>query len=172
MNQEEKSAKRALMRQRKLTALTKIYDVAKMLSDANIEDYIVTGSAALIIHGFMFHRDAADVDIRICIPRDDSDYSKRVLDTLKNWEILFPEEKTRTKDAYGNATSDKYFTIVYHGTKVNFFAMSEEDYEEIPFNNVHGIMMEDVASVVFDKMSLDRGKDYKDLQDCKISWLV
>jgi hypothetical protein len=175
MNQEEKDLKRDLIRTRKTMAIAKVSKLKRIFHEVGIANFIVTGSQALIIQGFMTHRDGEDMDFRICLPNVESigdDYSKRILQTLKSWETLFPEEKAKTKGVYGNsANNDKLFTIVVDGMKVNIFVLTEEEYVKIPFNNINGIMVESISSVLIDKMELKRAKDYKDLTDCYVSWV-
>lgn len=45
--------------------------------------------------------------------------------------------------------------------------MKEEDYKDIPFNRLdNGCSVEEVGSVILDKMALERSKDYEDFMNC------
>ena len=65
MKKEEFTAKRKQMREVKANAMCKVSKVAQLFASADIKDYIITGSQALIIQGFMFHRTGDDVDVRV-----------------------------------------------------------------------------------------------------------
>lgn len=174
MTNEEITAKRDLMRQRKVNAFRKISKLANLFNSANIVDWMVTGSQALIIHGFMFHRDGDDLDVRISLsdpqtPRG-KDERERILNILKSWEMLYPKEMKNKKN-YGKGENENMYTIILDGLKVNIFTVEENEYIQIPCGVAYGHSIEDVASVLFDKLQMERSKDYKDLSDCYISWI-
>lgn len=162
--EEEFTAKRKQMREVKSNALRKVSKVAQLFASADIKDYIITGSQALIIQGFMFHRTGGDVDVRVCIPKDE-ERRQLMMQKLQSWAMLYPEEDSSEKYEEPNATW--LFTFFVKNTKINVFAMKEEDYENIPFNCLNnGWNVEEVGSVILDKMALKRGKDYEDFVNC------
>ena len=164
MKKEEFTAKREQMREVKKDAIRKVSKVVGLFADAKIEDFIITGSQALIIQGFMFHRTGDDVDVRICIPKDE-EKKRLMMQKLQSWAMLYPEEDNSEK--YKESTTKRMFTFYVKNTKINVFAMKEEDYENIPFNCLNnGWNVEEVGSVLLDKMVLKRGKDYEDFVNC------
>lgn len=164
MKKEEFTAKRKQMREVKSDALRKVQKVTQLFANADIEDYIITGSQALIIQGFMFHRTGDDVDVRVCIPNDEKE-RLLIIQKLRSWAMLYSEEDNNEKYKESNAT--RLFTFFVKDTKINVFAMKEEDYENIPFNRLNnGWNVEEVGSVLLDKMVLKRGKDYEDFVNC------
>ena len=96
MKKEEFTAKREQMREVKKDAIRKVSKVVGLFADANIEDFIITGSQALIIQGFMFHRTGDDVDVRICIPKDE-EKKRLMMQKLQSWAMLYPEEDNSEK---------------------------------------------------------------------------
>lgn len=168
MTKEEMSVKRDLMRERKATAIRKVAKVGRVLSGAGISYWVVTGSQALIIHGFMIHRDGDDVDVRISVPSEKENNPnterKRILSVLKSWSLLFPKENEAARKKYGN--KDTFFTIVVEDIKVNIFVLDEEEIIDIPFSTCGTYMVEDVASVLMEKLACGRSKDYRDMNDC------
>lgn len=164
MKKEEFTAKRKQMREVKSDALRKVSKVAQLFASADIEDYIITGSQALIIQGFMFHRIGDDVDVRVCIPKDE-ERKRLMMQKLQSWAMLYPEDDSIEKYKESNAT--RLFTFFVKNTKINVFATKEEDYGNIPFNCLNnGWNVEEVGSVLLDKMVLKRGKDYEDFVNC------
>ncbi len=165
MKKEEFTAKRKQMREVKSDAFRKVSKVAQLFARADIKDYIITGSLALIIQGFMFHRTGDDVDVRVCIPKDE-ERKRLMMQKLQSWAMLYPEEDSSEK--YKESNSTWLFTFFVRNTKINVFGMKEEDYENIPFNclNNNGWNVEEVGSVLLDKMVLKRSKDYEDFVNC------
>lgn len=164
MKKEEFAAIRKQMREVKSDAVSKVLKVAKLFANADIKDYIITGSQALIIQGFMYHRTGDDVDVRVCIPKDE-ERRHLLLHALQSWAMLYTKENIREKYEESNAT--QLFTFFAENAKINVFAMKEEDYENIPFNRLNnGWNVEEVGSVLLDKMVLKRVKDYEDLVAC------
>lgn len=164
MKQEEINAKRELMREKKKDAIRKVSKVVGLFADAKIEDFIITGSQALIIQGFMFHRNGDDVDVRVRIPKDE-ERRKLLMQKLQAWAMLYPEEDASEK--YNESTAKQMFTFYVKNTKVNVFAMSEEDFEAVPYNFLHNeYNVEEVGSILLDKLNLKRGKDYEDFMKC------
>lgn len=160
MEKKEFAAKRKKMLEVRLNADHKVSKVSKLFASADIKDYIITGSQALIIQGFMFHRTGDDVDVRVCIPKDE-EKKQLMMQKLQSWAMLYPEEDSGEKYEKSNAT--QMFTFFVKNTKINVFAMKEEDYSNIPFNCLdNGWNVELVGSVLLDKMILKRGKDYED----------
>ena len=164
MKKEEFTAKRKQMREVKKDAIRKVSKVVGLFADAKIKDFMITGSQALIIQGFMFHRTGDDADVRICIPKDE-EKKRLMMQKLQSWGMLYPEEDNSEK--YKESTTKRMFTFYVKNTKVNAFAMSEEDFETIPYNFLHNSYnVEEVGSVLLDKMNLKRGKDYEDFMKC------
>lgn len=164
MKKEEFTAKRNQMQKVKENAVSKLCRVEQLFTSSNIEDYIITGSQALIIQGFMYHRIGDDVDIRVCIP---SDAEKRMLmmQRLQNWAMLYPKENNSEK--YEELSSNFLFTFFIQNIKINVFAMKEEDYINIPYNRLsNGWCVEEIGSILLDKMNLKRVKDYEDFVKC------
>lgn len=77
MNKEEFTSKREQMLSVKRNAIIAVSKVVRLFTDADIKDFIVTGSQALIIQGFMFHRNGDDVDVRVLVPMDED--KRRIL---------------------------------------------------------------------------------------------
>lgn len=164
MKKEEFTAKRKQMQEVKFNAIIKVSKVAQLFNSADIKDYIITGSQALIIQGFMFHRTGDDVDVRVCIPNDE-ERRQLIMQKLQSWAMLYPEEDSSAQ--YKESNSTLLFTFFVKNTKINVFAMKEEDYENIPFNYLdNGWNIEEVGSVLLDKMVLKRSKDYEDFVTC------
>lgn len=164
MNKEEFTAKREQMREKKHDAIHKVCKVVGLFADAEIEDFIITGSQALIIQGFMFHRNGDDVDVRVRVPKDE-ERRKVLIQKLQAWAMLYPEQDASEK--YKESTAKQMFTFYVKNTKVNVFAMSEEDFEAIPYNFLHSAYnVEEVGSILLDKLNLKRGKDYEDFVKC------
>ena len=164
MNKEEFTAKRKQMREVKSDALRKVSKVAQLFASADIKDYIITGSQALIIQGFMFHRTGDDVDVRVCIPKDE-ERKRLMMQKLQSWAMLYSEEDSGEK--YKESNETRLFIFFVKNTKINVFAIKEEDYENIPFNCLNnGWNVEEVGSVLLDKMVLKRVKDYEDFVNC------
>lgn len=163
MNKEEIKNKRQLIRERKQKALAKLCKAVNILSGVRINHYIITGSQALIIQGFITHRDGDDVDVRISIPTDPEEKA-RVYSILQAWAKLY--EKQNTSDRYKEKNANEMFTFFIGDLKVNAFMMTEEEFNEIPRNLINGYFVEEVASVVYDKMRCGRGKDYQDMIQC------
>ena len=164
MKKEEFATKRKQMQEVKQNALRSVSKVAQLFDKADIEDYIITGSQALIIQGFMFHRTADDVDVRVCIPKDE-ERGQLIIQKLQSWAMLYSEEYGNEK--YEGLDEIRLFTFFVKNTKINVFAMKEEDYRNIPFNCLNADWnIEEVGSVILDKMALERGKDYKDFVNC------
>lgn len=164
MKKEEFTEKRKQMQEVKSNALYKVSNVTKLFNSADIKDYIITGSQALIIQGFMFHRTGDDVDVRVCIPKEEEE-KRLMMQKLRSWAMLYPEEDNSEK--YKELNAMQLFTFFVKNTKINVFAMTKEDYENIPFNCLNnGLNVEEVGSVLLDKMILKRGKDYEDFVTC------
>lgn len=164
MKKEEFTAKRKQMEEVKSNALYKVSKVAQLFASADIKDYIITGSQALIIQGFMFHRAGDDVDVRVCIPKDE-ERRQLMMQKLQSWAMLYPKEDSSEKYKESNATW--LFTFFVANTKINVFAMKAEDYGNIPFNCLNnGWNVEEVGSILLDKMILKRSKDYEDFVNC------
>lgn len=164
MKKEEFSEKRKQMQKVKTNAICKVSNVVQLFNSVGIKDYIITGSQALIIQGFMFHRTGDDVDVRVCIPKDE-ERKRLMMQKLQTWAMLYPEENDSEK--YKESNSTQLFTFFVTNTKINVFVMTEKDYENIPFNcMINGWNVEEVGSVLLDKMILKRGKDYEDFATC------
>lgn len=162
MNKEEFIAKRGQMREKMCEAMRKISVVLKLFIDAKIEDWMVTGSQALIVQGFMFHRNGGDVDVRVRIPNDEVKKTE-LLYKFSNWAMLYPVEN---KNTYKGSTVQQ-FTFYKGNVKINVLAMTAEDYDAIPYNWVHNAYsVETVGSVLLDKLNLKRDKDYEDFVKC------
>lgn len=164
MEKEEFTKKRNQMREVKSNAIRKVSKVAQLFNSANIKDYIITGSQALIIQGFMFHRTGDDVDVRVCIPRDE-EKRKLIMLQLQSWAMLYSDSDVSEK--YKESENNQLYTFFIKDTKINVFVMDEEEYIDIPFNRLHNIWcVEEVGSVLLDKMVLKRSKDYEDFVNC------
>lgn len=160
MEKEQIREVRRNMAERTLTALHTVSVVGELFKKEGINDFIITGSQALIIGGFMTHRDGDDVDVRLRIP-DNADEKERVWQKLQAWEALY--EKEGDAEKYKETLTNQMFTFYCRGIKVNVFTVPTEEYREIPFF-CEGYFYEMPASVLFDKMRLKRAKDYEDLQ--------
>lgn len=66
MNKEEFTSKREQMMSVKRNAIIAVSKVVRLFTNADIKDFIITGSQELIIQGFMFHRNG-DKDSRTSI---------------------------------------------------------------------------------------------------------
>lgn len=148
------------MTQRMITAIGKTSTINELFTKEQIENYIFTGSQALIVGGLMTHRDGDDVDVRICIPTNENEKT-RIFGKFQAWEALY--EKESNKEKYKETLAHRMFTFRYEGIKVNVFAVPIEKYSEIPKMFYMGHFYEKPASVLYDKMLLKRGKDYEDL---------
>ena len=131
MKKEEFTAKRKQMQEVKSNALYKVSNVTQLFNSADIKDYIITGSQALIIQGFMFHRTGDDVDVRVCIPKEEEE-RRLIMQKLRSWAMLYPKEDNSEK--YKELNAMQLFTFFVKNTKINVFAMTKEGYENIPFN--------------------------------------
>lgn len=107
MKKEEFTAKRKQMREVKSDAWRKVQKVTQLFANADIEDYIITGSQALIIQGFMFHRTGDDVDVRVCIPNDEKE--RRLIIQKLHWAMLYSEENNNEK--YKESSATQLFTF-------------------------------------------------------------
>lgn len=175
MNKEEFTSKREQMLSVKRNAIIAVSKVVRLFTDADIKDFIVTGSQALIIQGFMFHRNGDDVDVRVLVPMDE-DKRRILMQKLQAWALLYREKDISEK--YTESMAKQMFTFYVRNTKVNVFALSEEDYKKIPYNIIQNeysaeevstvleYKAEEVGSVLLDKLNLKRGKDYGDFIKC------
>lgn len=162
MKQQEFTEKRWQMQEKKKAAENKIGAVLKLFIDAKIEDWMVTGSQALIVQGFMFHRNGGDVDVRVRIPNDEKKKTE-LLYKFSTWSMLYPVENRNT---YKGSTVQQ-FTFYKGNVKINVLAMTAEEYDAIPYNWVHNeYSVETVGSVLLDKLNLNRDKDYEDFVKC------
>ena len=131
--------------------------------EAKIEDWLITGSQALIVQGFMFHRNGGDVDVRVRIPNDETKKTE-LLYKFSTWAMLYP---TENKDTYKGSTVQQ-FTFYKSNVKINVLAMTAGEYDAIPHNFAYntwgnaGYRVEVVGSVLLDKLNLKRDKDYED----------
>lgn len=163
MTTEEIYEMRRTLRGNKAKTTYMVAEVVNLFDRIGVKNYTLTGSAALILQGFITYRTPDDIDMTIPIPEDakEREILLKVVDTLT---ALCPNESL--KAAEYSQDSQKGILKVFRtacGVKVNAFLMKREEYMMIPCNNVNGMRTEMVASVLATKMGLKRPKDYKDL---------
>lgn len=163
MTTEEIYEIRRTLRSNKTGASIMIAEVISLFDRIGIKHWTLTGSAALILQGFITHRAPNDIDVLIAIPEDpkEKETFKAVIDTCA---ALCPDDN-RKAESYPQ-DSQKGILKVFRtgcGEKVNAFLLKREEYMTIPCNEVNGIRTEMTASVLASKMRLKRTKDYQDL---------
>lgn len=147
--------------------------VTKTMKVNRIFDFAVTGSAALAIEG-VINRMPNDIDLKVSLrtsgTSNEKDISERerIIGILKSWATLFPVENANI-DSYRNKEDEKkVFAFKVAGKiSVNVFIVDATDFFNLPLFRTHGdteqFQVEAAYSVLVDKMSLNRAKDYKDM---------
>ena len=158
---------------------TKDIQILDMFMQEHNIPYVLTGTAALMVHGILPEGYIADdIDIIVLVNQnEDSNKYFTVEKTLKQLELLSGEEK--------NADYNSVITFKVNGVKVNAFMggrmisiLEARDsnnyiggfgekghYNKIMINNTFFVKVSDVACILAAKFRLKRIKDYKFAKD-------
>lgn len=145
--------------------------VTKTMKANRIFDFCFTGSAALAIEG-VINRMPNDIDIKVSLrtsgTSNEKDISERerIIEILKSYANLFPVENANI-DSYNKGEKKVFAFKVAGEISVNVFIVDKTDFFNLPLFRIHGnteeFQVEAAYSVLVDKMSLNRAKDYKDM---------
>lgn len=162
---------------------TKDIRVLDMLMQAHNIPYVLTGTAALMVHGILPEGYVAD-DIDIIVlanQNEDSNKYFSIEKTLKQLELLSGEKK----NAEYNSEYNSVITFKANGIKVNAFMGGKEilkqevgnpnnyiggfgengHYSKIMIENASFVKVSDVNCILTAKFHLKRMKDYKFAKD-------